>query len=615
MPIRALLALLVILTSFAGLASAAPLGTTFTYQGQLQDQGAPATGSYDFLFRLFDAASNGNQIGSSVVVGDVTVTDGVFTAPIDFGASAFNGEARYLDVAVRPGASTGSYTPLTPRQPLTATPYALQSLASGSVPWSGVTGVPAGLADGVDNDTTYTAGTGLVLSGGQFGIDASVTQVRVSGTCPAGQSIRAIAGNGSVTCEVDDNSGGTITGVNAGTGLSGGGTSGSVSLNLNFAGSGSADTVARSDHDHGNTYQARAKRTVIVSPAASTGASGTALLVALAAITDASSSNPYVLKIEPGIYDLGTSHLIMKDYVDVEGSGEQVTTVQGTGGASANTGTIVGASNAEVRGVTVKSSGGAAAVAIYTDGATLRLNNVTAIASGASSQNFAIVYKNASVAEVTNSSADASGGADARAFYALSSLPFLSLFRATASAATTTTGVYNDSSNSVMTNVDAAATGGSDARAIFNAGSSLPIISGGSATAANATRNYGLYNNAGGSTFSTTHVNVYVFGGSEAYGVYNNSSSSGSLSGLRILSFFAGQNYGIYNTAASGLYLVDVDNSVITASTGTIRNDAEFTTRIGASKLDGGDVSGGGNVICAGVHDESYAFTAGPTCP
>jgi hypothetical protein len=100
-------------------------GTAFTYQGQLKDNGAPANGAYDFQFALFDAASGGTQIGATLNSNDVTVTNGYFTTPLDFGANAFTGDARYLEIAVRPGASSGAYTPLTPRQALTPAPYAL----------------------------------------------------------------------------------------------------------------------------------------------------------------------------------------------------------------------------------------------------------------------------------------------------------------------------------------------------------------------------------------------------------------------------------------------------------------------------------------------------------
>ena len=101
------------------------LGTTFTYQGQLTDGGSPADGTYDFEFRLYDDPDTGAQVGDTVTVDDKTVTDGLFTVELDFGNDAFTGDARYLEIGVRPGGSTGAYTTLLPRQALTPAPYAL----------------------------------------------------------------------------------------------------------------------------------------------------------------------------------------------------------------------------------------------------------------------------------------------------------------------------------------------------------------------------------------------------------------------------------------------------------------------------------------------------------
>jgi len=111
----------------------AALGTAFTYQGHLTDGGSPANGAYDLQFVLYDAELGGAQVGSIITRNDVTVTEGLFTVYLDFGVNAFTGSARYLEVSVRPGSSTGVYTTLNPRQLLSPTPYALYSASAGAL--------------------------------------------------------------------------------------------------------------------------------------------------------------------------------------------------------------------------------------------------------------------------------------------------------------------------------------------------------------------------------------------------------------------------------------------------------------------------------------------------
>jgi len=103
----------------------APVGSGFTYQGRLEDGGSPADGSYDFQFKLYDAASLGTQVGVTVTLEEVPVSRGFFTATLDFGNSAFGGGARWLEIGVRPGSSAGAYTLLSPRQEISPAPYAL----------------------------------------------------------------------------------------------------------------------------------------------------------------------------------------------------------------------------------------------------------------------------------------------------------------------------------------------------------------------------------------------------------------------------------------------------------------------------------------------------------
>lgn len=109
-------------------------GTAFTYQGQLNDDGSPANGSYDLQFTLWNAASGPSQIGGAVTVNDLAISNGLFTATLDFGAGAFAGSARWLEIAVRPGASSGAYTNLLPRTQILPSAHAIYAGTAGSVP-------------------------------------------------------------------------------------------------------------------------------------------------------------------------------------------------------------------------------------------------------------------------------------------------------------------------------------------------------------------------------------------------------------------------------------------------------------------------------------------------
>lgn len=99
-----------------------------TYQGRLTVGGQPASGAFDLRFTLFNAASGGAPVGQTLVFPSVGVVGGAFTVMLDFGAGAFDGNARWLEVAVRHTGQGASFTPLDPRQTITLAPYALYAL-------------------------------------------------------------------------------------------------------------------------------------------------------------------------------------------------------------------------------------------------------------------------------------------------------------------------------------------------------------------------------------------------------------------------------------------------------------------------------------------------------
>ncbi len=102
--------------------------TEITYQGQLQNGGAAATGNFDFEFLLFDQLTGGTQIGSTLPRNGVAVANGIFSVKLDFGSN-YPGANRFLEIHVRQTGG-GGFTPLTPRQAVSSTPYSVKSLTS-----------------------------------------------------------------------------------------------------------------------------------------------------------------------------------------------------------------------------------------------------------------------------------------------------------------------------------------------------------------------------------------------------------------------------------------------------------------------------------------------------
>jgi hypothetical protein len=243
--------ILALLASFVSDIVAAPVGTAFTYQGRLKSAGQPASGNYDLRFALYDAASGNGLIGSPLTNSPVTVTNGNFTALLDFGA-VFAGDARWLEIGVRTNGSSDPFAISSARQQLTPSPYALNASSAGLAATATTAGTATNLSGNLSGDVTGTqVATVVGWVGGQTATDVAAGTVAAIGAATANMPDRIVKrdalGNfaaSAITAASFTGSGAALTGLDAdslatGT-LADGRLSGNVALlnaNQTFSGS------------------------------------------------------------------------------------------------------------------------------------------------------------------------------------------------------------------------------------------------------------------------------------------------------------------------------------------------------------------------------------------
>ena len=183
---------------------------SFTYQGKLTDNTLAANGTYQIQFGLFDAQSGGNQIGATQTNAVVTVTDGIFTVNLGFGAAAFDGADRFLQISVF-STTTNAFVALNPRQQITSAPYAVRSLNAGLADMAtnaaNLGNVPAGNFvqtndSRLSDNRNPTAGSGSYIQNGTVQQATSNFNISGNGTVGGTLSANSVSAVGTVSANV-----------------------------------------------------------------------------------------------------------------------------------------------------------------------------------------------------------------------------------------------------------------------------------------------------------------------------------------------------------------------------------------------------------------------------
>jgi trimeric autotransporter adhesin len=197
--------------------SAFAQGTAFTYQGQLQNNGSPANGSYNLTFSLFNNSAGGTAVAGPVNTNGILVSNGLFTVTLDFGSSVWNGETNWLQIGVETNGGS-SFTTLGPRQRIAPVPYAIAAagLSGGLTVQNNTNGAP-NLIGGSPVNYVSPGVIGATISGGgatnYFGASYSNSVTSSFGTVGGGYDNTAgyfstIAGGSDNTA----NAGGAVVG-------------------------------------------------------------------------------------------------------------------------------------------------------------------------------------------------------------------------------------------------------------------------------------------------------------------------------------------------------------------------------------------------------------------
>jgi hypothetical protein len=366
--------------------------------------------------------------------------------------------------------------------------------------------------------------------------------------------------------------------------------------------------------------------TFIVNSSGSPTQNGADLLDAMTLIANSnpSASNPYLLKLEPGQYDLDNQALTLLPYVDLEGSGENITVISSTIGNSSyppTTGTLVAASNTETRFLTILNSDSASNhVAVYTHyTANVNFIHLTSIASGSNSSS---IFNDGGAITVRDSkiTSSASGNGDSIGLnnYGGTVTVLNSNISTSTAGSGTGGGISSYRGTATVQSSNISASGSAHNYGIHNSLSTALTVQNSSISASGGNNNYGLYNyglyDLGITGTVTLQSSIFnVSGGINSYGFYNDL-------GFTIIKVHSNtfnvsnstNSHGFLNNGiTTGIVTLQNSNFIASGDTnGYGLNSNSGHVQVGASQLSGTTApsiaTGTGSNICVASYKDDF---------
>lgn len=487
--IRSIVCIAAFIMCIAALAFAG-IPQSINYQGYLKSSttGAPAAGPMAMTFSLYSSSPPRNNPVWRETQPAVAVSNGIYSVQLG-SVTPINAP---FDVPYFLGVNVNNSGEL-PLQPLFSTGYAFRAITADNVPASAIAaGTISEQMIASDAITSEKIAAGAVTD---TQIGGPIGDAKLSANVALLDSAQTFTGQKTFSSTITGNISGTAASVTGIVGVENGGTGATAPAEART----NLDAAA-SSHTHDMLYQQKYGKTAVV---AQNGGDYSSPITAMAAVASwcgtPSAANPCLLKIMPGVYDLGSNSLVMQPYVDIEGSGELSTIITSTIPGEF-TGTVQAANNTELRSLTAR--------------------NTTPFVFS--------VFGNA--------------------IYVASGSPRLTSITANASGGSNNCGIYNNGSSPVINLATVRAAGQNNSYGIVNVSNAAPLISNTTTTAlGTGGSNYGIHNNAAAPRL--INVVATATGGVNNHGM-NSGASGGTYTIIADRSTFEGASNSIYNSYA-----------------------------------------------------------------